>query len=62
MGEAGAVSEGRAIVHPPSEAGGRRVCIDDRDLGIVQSVYGLTPFLRNACLTGWDARHVPTRV
>ncbi|MEU0031341.1 hypothetical protein [Streptomyces sp. NPDC006335] len=56
------MSEGRAIVHPPSEAGGRRVCIDDRDLGIVQSVYGLTPFLRNACLTGWDARHVPTRV
>jgi hypothetical protein len=53
------VFEGRATVHPPSEAGGRPVCIDDRDLGNVHSVYDLTPFLQNGCLTGWDARPVP---
>jgi hypothetical protein len=58
VGEAGAVFEGRAIVHPPSEAGGRPVCIDDRVFGNVHSVYDL-PFLQNGCLTGWDARHVP---
>jgi hypothetical protein len=45
------VFEGRAIIHPPSEAGGRPVCL--------HSFYGLTPFLRNARPTGWDAREVP---
>ncbi|MEU9213891.1 hypothetical protein AB0D27_39865 [Streptomyces sp. NPDC048415] len=53
-GEAGAMSELRVIVYPPSETGGRRVCIDDRILGTAYSLHDLTVFLQNAGLTGWD--------
>ncbi|MGW0826119.1 hypothetical protein [Streptomyces sp. NPDC002845] len=35
------MSERRVIVYPPSETGGRKVCID-------------TVFLQNVGLTGWD--------
>ncbi|MEU6070722.1 MULTISPECIES: hypothetical protein [Streptomyces] len=48
------MSERRVIVYPPSEAGGRRVGIDDRVLGVAYSLHDLTVFLQNAGLTGWD--------
>ncbi|RPE26636.1 hypothetical protein EDD90_10923 [Streptomyces sp. Ag109_O5-1] len=48
------MSERRVIVYPPSETGGRRVCIDDQMLGTAHSLHDLTVFLQNAGLTGWD--------
>ncbi|MEU6064952.1 hypothetical protein ABZ864_10775 [Streptomyces sp. NPDC047082] len=52
------MSERRVIVYPPSEAGGRRVGIDDRLLGVAYSLHDLTVLLQNAGLTGWDALDV----
>jgi hypothetical protein len=53
-GEAGAMSERRVIVFPPSETGGRQVRVDGESLGTAYSLHDLTVFLQNAGLPDWD--------
>lgn len=53
-GQAGAMSERRVIVFPPSGTGGRQVDVDGEILGTAYSLHDLTVFLRNAGLPNWD--------
>ncbi|MGC0343650.1 hypothetical protein RKD20_008684 [Streptomyces sp. SLBN-8D4] len=57
-GDAGAVSERRAIVHPPSETGGRPVRIADRSYGTAHTPYDRTLLAQNAGWPRWDERDV----
>ncbi|MFF7640747.1 hypothetical protein [Streptomyces canus] len=52
------MSERRAIVHPPSETGGRLVRIRDRRYGTAHTPYDRTPCPQNARAPGWDVRDV----
>ncbi|MFG2311536.1 hypothetical protein ACGFS9_23165 [Streptomyces sp. NPDC048566] len=45
------MDESSVVVHPPTAAGGRRVWLDGRPLGVARSLRALTRLLNEA---GWE--------